>query len=106
MTDGRGRKIATLIDGLDGALKAAEERFGADQCGLEVDCVGEFIYYKCQISKCKLKTRYPTRLFLGRLTIFEHLVKVLEMVHDNVPMLLQYSESDEEMEIATEPVCP
>lgn len=42
----------------------------------------------------------------GRHTVLEHLVKMLEMLHDDVSMLLQDSQSDEQMEIATEPVGP
>ena len=39
-------------------------------------------------------------------TIFEHLVKVLEMTHDDVSMLFKNSESNEEVEIATQPIRP
>lgn len=43
LADGRSGEVVLLVDGFDGALEAAEEAFGADEGGLEVDCVGEFV---------------------------------------------------------------
>ena len=34
-----------LVDGFDGTLEAAEERFGGGEGAGEVDCVGEFVDY-------------------------------------------------------------
>ena len=33
-----------FVDGVDGALEAAEEGLGAEEGGREVDCVGELVY--------------------------------------------------------------
>lgn len=46
LADGRGGEIVLLVDGLDGALEAAEEAFGADEGGVEVDGVGELVDYR------------------------------------------------------------
>ena len=42
----------------------------------------------------------------GIRTIFEHLVKVLQMLHDNVAVLLQDRERDEQVEVGAEVVRP
>ena len=37
------RKVAFLVDGFDGALKAPEEGFGADEEGFKFHCTGELV---------------------------------------------------------------
>lgn len=43
LTDGGGGEVVFFVDGVDGALEAAEEEFGADEGGGQVDGVGEFV---------------------------------------------------------------
>ena len=43
LTDAGSWEIVLFVDGLDGALEAAEERLGAKEGRGEVDCVGEFV---------------------------------------------------------------
>lgn len=44
--NGWGRwEVIFLIDGLDGALKAEEERFCAGEDGKKVHCAGELVDY-------------------------------------------------------------
>lgn len=45
LADAGGGEIVFLVDGVDGALEAAEESFGAEEGGGEVDGVGEFVNY-------------------------------------------------------------
>ena len=39
-------------------------------------------------------------------TVLQHLIKVLQMRHDDISMLFQDGQSNEDVEIAAEVVCP
>lgn len=43
---------------------------------------------------------------LGRLTVFQNLVKMLQVVHDDITMFLENGQRNEQMEAAGEIICP
>ena len=79
-----------LVDGFDGALKAAEEGLRAQERAGEVDCVREFVDWEVLLARRKLLRSTTWGKGGGEVgyTVFQDLVEMLQVLHDDVAMFL------------------
>lgn len=100
LLDTRGRKALLAVDSFDRALETAEELLGPEKSGREVDGIGEFV------DLCTSSVEIKGRGRCNKRTIFQDLVKVLQVLHDDIPMLLKYGQCDKKMKVAAQEICP
>lgn len=92
-----------LVNSIDGALETTEEGLRTEECRGKVDCIGKFIdYLICRISKIERQNNVKGMLR----TIFQHLIKVLQMFHNHITMFFKNRKRNEKVKVTAQPVGP